>query len=126
MRFTRAEDRVLALALVLGATTAGFDWPQFRGPNAAGVAHESNLPVVFGPEENVVFRTELPGGPSSPSIAGGRIFLTAAEEGISAVLRRFAAASNRATHPTNVARPFLSCSPPNIHPRPIVPVKIPV
>jgi outer membrane protein assembly factor BamB len=80
MKFTRPDDRALALALLLGGASAGFDWPQFRGPNAAGVADESNLPVVFGPDQNVVFRTELPPGPSSPSIAGGKIFLTAVED----------------------------------------------
>jgi outer membrane protein assembly factor BamB len=65
--------------LFLAGLTLGADWPQFRGVNATGVAEEENLPTRFGPEENVVFRTELPSGPSSPSIGADRIFLTASE-----------------------------------------------
>jgi outer membrane protein assembly factor BamB len=79
MRFTRVEVGTIALFIGLGALGLGFDWPQFRGPNAAGVAEEENLPVVFGPDENVVWKTALPPGPSSPSIGGERIFVTAVE-----------------------------------------------
>ncbi len=53
------------------------DWPQFRGVNSTGVAEETNLPVEFGPEKNVVWKTPLPNGYSSPSLAGDKIFLTA-------------------------------------------------
>jgi outer membrane protein assembly factor BamB len=60
---------------------AGFvyaaDWPQFRGPNSSGVATARGLPVEFGPKKNVVWRTPLSPGHSSPVIAGDRIFLTA-------------------------------------------------
>ena len=55
------------------------DWPQFRGPNAAGISDDSNLPVEFGPDKNVVWKTPLPPGHSSPSIAGEKIFVTAVE-----------------------------------------------
>ncbi|MEX2263959.1 MAG: PQQ-binding-like beta-propeller repeat protein [Bryobacteraceae bacterium] len=55
------------------------DWPQFRGPNASGVSQDTKLPVEFGPERNVVWRTALPPGHSSPSVAGDKIFLTAFE-----------------------------------------------
>ncbi len=54
------------------------DWPRFRGPNGSGVpVEEVELPVTFGPSENVVWQTEIPPGMSSPVVAGGRIFLTA-------------------------------------------------
>lgn len=67
-------------AFVFGALClAAADWPQFRGPNASGVSDDTNLPVVFGPNKNVVWRTPLPPGHSSPVIAGDRIFLTAFE-----------------------------------------------
>ena len=55
----------------------GDDWPQFRGPNASGVAQETKLPVEFGPERNVVWKTALPPGNSSPVVAGTKIFVTA-------------------------------------------------
>jgi outer membrane protein assembly factor BamB len=65
--------------LLLTLTLLAADWPQFRGINATGVADEKNLPVEFGPAKNVVWKTPLPPGHSSPSIAGDRIFLTAFE-----------------------------------------------
>ena len=66
---------VLQLALLAAA-----DWPQFRGPNATGVSEEINLPVEFGADRNVVWKTPVPLGNSSPAIAGNRIFLTAFEK----------------------------------------------
>jgi outer membrane protein assembly factor BamB len=63
------------LAVVAGAS----EWPQFRGPNSSGVSNAANLPVEFGPNKNVVWKTALPPGHSSPVIAGDRIFLTAFE-----------------------------------------------
>lgn len=55
------------------------DWLQFRGPNASGISHNTNLPVEFGPDKNVVWKTPLPPGHSSPVLAGDRIFVTAFE-----------------------------------------------
>lgn len=43
----------ISLIAAVAATLAG-EWPQFRGPNAAGVAAETGLPVVFGRANNVV------------------------------------------------------------------------
>jgi outer membrane protein assembly factor BamB len=53
------------------------NWPQFRGPNGAGIAAPGRaLPVEFGPDKNVAWKTPLPAGHSSPGIWGDRIFLT--------------------------------------------------
>ena len=58
----------------------GADWPQFRGPNGSGLcASCGRLPTEFGPKKNVLWKTELPQGKSSPVLAGDRIFLTASE-----------------------------------------------
>jgi len=54
-------------------------WPQFRGVDGSGVAREGNMPVHFGPSSNVLWKTALPPGHSSPCIWGDRIFLTAFE-----------------------------------------------
>ena len=56
------------------------EWPQFRGPNGSGVAETSGLPTRFGPDENVVWKTAVPPGRSSPVLSGGRVFLTAVED----------------------------------------------
>jgi outer membrane protein assembly factor BamB len=52
-------------------------WPQFRGPNGAGLAPDGmTFPERFGPAEKVVWKTALPAGHSSPCIWGDCIFLT--------------------------------------------------
>ncbi len=54
-------------------------WPQFRGPNAQGVAVGGRLPEGFG-EEKRVWVADVPPGHSSPVIWGDRVWLTAVEE----------------------------------------------
>src|SRR5262245_31647530 len=77
----KATARVLTLGtLLLFRLTAG-DWAQFRGPNGSGIAAASRLPTEFGPQKNVVWKTQLPSGHSSPIFAGDRIFLTGAQGG---------------------------------------------
>ena len=66
--------RTLLVCCLLAA-----DWPQFRGVNATGVAEETGLPEVFSPQQNVVWKTALPRGYSSPSLAGDKIFVTGVE-----------------------------------------------
>lgn len=68
---------ILTGALALGALAG--DWPRFRGPNGSGVAQTTGLPEKFGPERNVLWKTALPPGHSSPVVSGDRIFLTAAD-----------------------------------------------
>ena len=41
-------------------------WPQFRGPNGSGVSDDVDLPTQFGPNQNVIWKTTLPPGHSSP------------------------------------------------------------
>ncbi|MBM3795698.1 MAG: hypothetical protein FJW31_16950 [Acidobacteria bacterium] len=54
------------------------EWNQFRGPASTGVAEEkANPPVEFAPGKNVLWKTALPLGKSSPVFAGNRLFLTA-------------------------------------------------
>src|ERR1700722_14881529 len=66
--------------LLLALSLAGADWPQFRGPDGSGLCASCGpLPTEFGPQKNVLWKTELPAGKSSPVLAGDHIFLTAAE-----------------------------------------------
>lgn len=65
---------LLFVPLVFGA-----EWRQFRGPNSAGVTEETGIPLEFGPEQNVVWKTALPVGHSSPVLTADRIFLTGSE-----------------------------------------------
>ncbi len=64
-----------------GADTTGWAWPQFRGPTGQGEAADADLPLKWSEDEGIRWKTPLPGrGWSSPVIADGRIWLTAAEE----------------------------------------------
>jgi outer membrane protein assembly factor BamB len=55
----------------------GADWTRFRGRDAAGISLDQDLPVTWSQDENLVWKTELPGfGASSPITLGDRIFLT--------------------------------------------------
>jgi len=59
--------------------TAEANWPQFRGPNAAGVSANTSLPDKWSATDNVAWKTDLPGrGWSSPVVCGGKVFLTTA------------------------------------------------
>ena len=66
--------RVVAVLIPSMLTAA--NWPGFRGPNGSGVGATSALPTEFGPAKNVVWKTELPAGKSSPVLTETRIFLT--------------------------------------------------
>jgi outer membrane protein assembly factor BamB len=71
---------LLALTITAssGLTTAVTeDWPQFRGPNGSGVSSTTGLPQEFGPNKNVIWKTELPPGHSSPVLTRDHIFVTA-------------------------------------------------
>jgi outer membrane protein assembly factor BamB len=55
------------------------DWPQFRGPDGQGHSVEQGLPSDWSESRNVVWKTPIPGlGWSSPVVADGRVWLTAA------------------------------------------------
>lgn len=56
------------------------DWTQFRGPNGSGISISTDLPGEFGPQKNVVWKTALPPGHSSPVLTRDRIFVTAYEK----------------------------------------------
>ena len=63
----------------LPITSVADEWSQFRGPNGSGVSSTTGLPIEFGPQKNVVWKTALPPGHSSPVLTRDRIFLTAYE-----------------------------------------------
>jgi outer membrane protein assembly factor BamB len=72
--------RVPLIAAAAASLLYGTDWPQWRGVNSAGVSDAVGLPVEFGPSKNVVWKTTLPAGHSTPVIVGNRIHLTGFDE----------------------------------------------
>jgi hypothetical protein len=65
--------------LLLPITLVASDWSQFRGPNGAGVSNSRGLPERFDQQKNVLWRTPLPPGHSSPVFTDDHIFVTAFE-----------------------------------------------
>ena len=59
--------------LLIPALLAAADWPQFRGPNGAGVSDDgAAYPVRF----RTVWKAAVPEGLSSPVVVGPRVFVT--------------------------------------------------
>jgi len=68
----------LLYAITLSLNAA--DWPQLRGPDGAGLCPGCPpLPTHFSPTQNVLWKTSLPPGKSSPILVRGRILLPAAQ-----------------------------------------------
>lgn len=79
MRLWLSSCITMALLPALARPALCADWPRFRGPNGSGVGESKALPANFGPGKNVDWKAEVPFGRSSPIVAGGRLFVTAAE-----------------------------------------------
>ena len=79
-KLTVCVTSIATLIVLLPLTrVAAEDWPQFRGPNGTGVSVSTGLPEEFGPNQNVIWKTALPPGHSSPVLTKNRIFVTAYE-----------------------------------------------
>src|SRR5688572_12495027 len=65
--------------LLTGPHAAVLEWPQFRGPNGAGVADDATLPDRWSASENVAWSADISGrGWSSPIVWRDRVFVTSA------------------------------------------------
>jgi outer membrane protein assembly factor BamB len=72
-----------ALTLLPGlmslTTTSAYaeDWPAWRGPRGDGISLEIDVPQTWSSDQNIAWRTELPGvGRSSPIVSGQHVFAT--------------------------------------------------
>jgi outer membrane protein assembly factor BamB len=76
------KSLILLLTPFVAGAHAAESWPQFRGPNGAGLAADAaRPPVAFGPDKNVRWKTAVPRGLSSPVVFGDRVFVTGVAEG---------------------------------------------
>lgn len=67
---------VLSLLMVPG-TILSEHWSAFRGSHGTAVSSEKGFPLTWSPEENIAWKSELPGkGTSSPVVYGDLIFVT--------------------------------------------------
>ena len=74
------KNIAIPLIFMLCSASAA-DWPHWRGPSSNGIAPSgSDPPLTWDDEQNIVWRTHLPGrGHGSPTIVGNRIYLATAE-----------------------------------------------
>ncbi|MCH2203669.1 MAG: PQQ-binding-like beta-propeller repeat protein [Fuerstiella sp.] len=73
---------LLCLLSISFVPSFGADWPQFRGPNCAGIAADSGvLPVRFSDSDNVAWSAALGDGIGCPVIADGRVVTSTTFEG---------------------------------------------
>jgi outer membrane protein assembly factor BamB len=70
----------LQLALVLASPAPAEDWTRFRGPNGSGVSNDTGFPVEFDKTQNLLWRTPVRSGKSSPVLTERRVFLTGFEK----------------------------------------------
>ena len=64
---------ICLFAAALLSSSTGEDtpaWGGFRGNNGSGVSSSKALPDALDPEANILWRTEIPAGYSSPIVAG--------------------------------------------------------
>src|SRR5713101_4950204 len=74
--------RLLLLASILLTSAASAqEWTRFRGPNGSGVSTDTGFPTEFNKNKNLVWRTPVRPGKSSPVLTRRHIFLTAFEKG---------------------------------------------
>lgn len=67
----------LVATLTFTAVAAAENWPAWRGPRLDGSSLEKGLPLKWSENENVAWKTPIPGiGHSSPIVMGDRIFVT--------------------------------------------------
>ncbi len=79
MRTAKAPWMLLAVSLLLVLCLQAENWPQWRGPELNGVSKETNLPVKWGPDDNIAWKLPMPAfSGSTPAVWGNRIFLNVA------------------------------------------------
>jgi len=67
----------LLLSGFLAGRCHGEDWSAFRGADGQGDAGKAQLPLQWGENENIAWKTELPGpGASSPVVHGRHVYVT--------------------------------------------------
>ncbi len=76
MRGLAIISKILAVFLqAIHAESSPQNWPQFKGVGSFGSAGEQTIPHQFGPNHNLLWRIDVPGGNASPIIWGDQIFL---------------------------------------------------
>jgi outer membrane protein assembly factor BamB len=71
----------MLISVPVNGAESSLAWPRFRGPNGSGIAVDAKPPIDIGPDKNLKWKVPVPGGLSSPIIAGDKLVLTAFDDG---------------------------------------------
>jgi outer membrane protein assembly factor BamB len=83
--------RTSCFLLLASCVLTAQEWPAFRGPGGQGHSTERHLPIEWSESRNLVWKSPITGsGWSSPVVAGGRVWITAAVENRDVSLRAMA------------------------------------
>ena len=74
-------NRPLVLALAIAEVATAQEWTRFRGPNGSGISTDTGYPTEFSKTKNLIWRTPVRPGKSSPVLTPRHVFLTAYENG---------------------------------------------
>src|SRR5688572_5007556 len=69
----------IAVFFLITSLAQSEDWSRFRGPNGRGISTAIGFPVEFNRTKNIVWRTPLRPGKSSPVLTSKHVFLTGFE-----------------------------------------------
>jgi len=87
---------LLVTVAVASTNARADDWPQFRGPNCAGISMSTMpLPDKFSATENVRWSAEIGDGVGGPVVAAGRVFVSGMTADDTVSLFAFDAATGR-------------------------------
>jgi outer membrane protein assembly factor BamB len=71
---------LLAIAVLAASAAVAEDWTRFRGPNGSGVSKDSGFPSDIDKAKNLIWRTPVRLGKSSPVLSQRHVFLTGFEK----------------------------------------------
>jgi outer membrane protein assembly factor BamB len=69
----------IAVCFLIPSLALPEDWSRFRGTNGRGISTATGFPVEFNRTKNLVWRTPLRAGKSSPVLTSKHVFLTGLE-----------------------------------------------
>ncbi len=119
----RSRWTPIALAIALSGVSffssgvLAEDWLQFRGPEASGLAIQSNPPIEFTAEgnKNIAWRSELPGRSAGGAIVVGSQVIATSSQGLDQ-RRIYVTSVDAATGQRNWQQSFVARGRPFSHP----------
>ena len=72
---------LLLTLLLMAAPSVAEEWSRFRGPNGSGISKDTGFPIKLDPESNLIWKSAVPPGKSSPVLTKDHVFLTGDEGG---------------------------------------------